>query len=112
VIIEPFKGDSEKGVSILFRQTAGWMELADKIVVVDGAEPLEPGREYFVFVAEAEGVRRLVGDAEGAFMLRNGEVFGQGRGELSRRTQRLAAADFVRAINYIADSERKRERQR
>lgn len=109
-VLRVLKGDVKKGSTVVFSQSAGQLELPDKIVRIAGAEPLAAGDRYVVFLRRHEvfGPWILAGERDGAFRLRGGRVESQGLSSVAREQNNLSERQFSDEMDRIARRSRPR----
>jgi hypothetical protein len=103
-VLRVLAGDVAKGSRIVVMQIAGQLELADKVLRIEGFAPLAAGDRYVVFLRrlESRGVWTLVGDREGAFKLKDGRVQPQGRGVVALEQSNVTERDFQDELDRVA----------
>jgi hypothetical protein len=97
------KGDV-KASTIVFSQSAGQMELPDKIIRIADSEPLVAGARYVVFLQrhESSGPWTLVGEQEGAFKLEKGLLKPQGHGIVAKEHSNITERQFTTELDRVA----------
>jgi hypothetical protein len=97
------KGDF-KGSTIVFSQSAGQLELPDKIIRIADSEPLVAGARYVVFLQrhESSGPWTLVGEQDGAFKLEKGRLKPQGRGIVAKEHSNITERQFSDELDRVA----------
>ena len=100
-VVRWFKGSVEAKSSLSFRQSAGALDLGDKIVVVEGREALTPNAEYIVFLADRDHQYYLVDDIEGAFQLEKGFVIAKGFGRVAQTYRKVDATRFGGELHQL-----------
>lgn len=95
------KGAIRPGSTIDFLQTAGNLELGDKIIVVEGAEPLAIDKEYVVFLANREGTYFLSGEREGAFRVDKSMIVPMGNGRIAQQHRGSTLTAFLRSLEDL-----------
>lgn len=100
-VVRRFKGSVEAKKSLSFRQSAGALDLGDKVVVVEGREPLTPNAEYIVFLAARDNQYYLVDDIEGAFQLEKGFVTAKGFGRVAQMYHKADATRFTNELYQL-----------
>ena len=103
-VLRVFKGVAERGQALSFAQSAGDLELPDRIIHVTGAGPLAEHFEYVVFLREwpAAGAYILTGDRAGAFRIVHGVVQPQGGGAVAEEHRNLAERRFLDELEQAA----------
>jgi hypothetical protein len=102
-VLRVYKGNIQKGASIVFTQAAGQLELPDKIIRVDGVEPLGVGERYVVFLRHHDtlGPWILVGERDGAFKVRNGSIQPQGFTHVAEEHRNLSELSFTDELERV-----------
>ncbi|MEA2235875.1 MAG: hypothetical protein QOC81_599 [Thermoanaerobaculia bacterium] len=103
-VLRVIKGDVGKRSTIVFTQSAGQLELPDKIIRVADVEPLPSGERYVVFLRRpnSAGPWILLGERDGAFRLREGRVQPQGFGPVAREQANVTERQFGDQLERVA----------
>ena len=99
------KGDLKAGARIVFSQAAGQLELADRILRVEGAEALTSGDDTFIVFLrkhDAFGPWILLGERSGAFKIHGGHIQPQGFGAVAEEQRDVSARQFSDELDRIA----------
>jgi hypothetical protein len=88
----------------VFSQSAGQLELPDKVIRVAGVEPLPAGDRYVVFLRRHETVGPwiLAGERDGAFKLNDGRVQPQGFGVVAQEQSNVTERQFDDELERVA----------
>ena len=104
VVLRVFKGSVQLRSAIDFEQSAGDLELPDKIIRVAQGAPLQAECEYVVFLRTwpAAGAYSLVGDRAGAFKIVSGRVEPQCGGPVADDHRNLSERRFFDELDRLA----------
>jgi hypothetical protein len=102
-VLRVIKGDF-RASTIVFSQSAGQLELSDKIIRIADSEPLAAGARYVVFLRRNEnsGPWTLVGERDGAFKLENGRLKPQGFGIVAKEQSNITERQFRDELDRVA----------
>ena len=102
-VLRIIKGDF-KDSTIVFSQSAGQLELPDRIIRIADSEPLAAGARYVVFLRrhDSSGPWTLVGERDGAFKLEKGRLKPQGLGVVAKEQSNITERQFSDELDRVA----------
>jgi hypothetical protein len=92
----------EAGDTIRLAQSAGRVELADRIIEVQGVQPFRPAEEYVLFLrANVSGGFEVIHGKHGAFRIGNGTVETDSRSAVAKTAVTLGSDRFLSALRTL-----------
>jgi hypothetical protein len=106
-VVRVLKGTPKPNSVIVFAESAGQLELPDKIIRAGDIEPMDAGQRYVVFLRWWKAFDVWSGDRFHAFKIREGHVEPQGYGRVADDHQNLSERQFLDELQHFAQSKPK-----